>query len=60
MRWSRTCKQRLALIVLGGSHDLGSHLADDMLYVQVTPRSYPNNFLNGGKPPEGKGEGKSK
>jgi hypothetical protein len=30
-----------ALIVLGGAHDLGPHLGSDVLYVQVTPRSYP-------------------
>jgi hypothetical protein len=31
----------IALIVLGGSHDLGPHLAAGTLYVKVTPRNYP-------------------
>jgi hypothetical protein len=31
----------LALVVLGGSHDLGPHLNPQTLYVRVTPRSYP-------------------
>lgn len=34
-------REGLALIVLGGSHDLGTHLGGDVLYIQVTPRSYP-------------------
>ena len=31
----------IALIVLGGSHDLAPHFGPDVLYVRVTPRSYP-------------------
>jgi hypothetical protein len=31
----------MALIVLGGSHDLGPHLPVGTLYVKVTARSYP-------------------
>jgi hypothetical protein len=31
----------MALIVLGGSHDLRPHLAAGTLYLKVTPRSYP-------------------
>ena len=31
----------LAVIVLGGSHDLGPHLPAGTLYVRVTPKSYP-------------------
>jgi hypothetical protein len=34
-------KEGLALIVLGGSHDLGMLLPPDTLYIQVTPRGYP-------------------
>jgi hypothetical protein len=30
-----------ALIVLGGSHDLAPHLANDTLYIRVTPERYP-------------------
>jgi hypothetical protein len=29
--------------VLGGSHDLGPYLGADVLYVRVTPRSYPGD-----------------
>lgn len=32
----------MALIVLGGSHDIGPYLPAGTLYVQVTPRGYPD------------------
>jgi hypothetical protein len=31
----------LAVIILGGSHDLGPYLPERTAYVRVTPRSYP-------------------
>src|SRR5262249_10139592 len=31
----------VALVVLGGAHDLGPHLPDGALYIAVTVRSYP-------------------
>ena len=33
----------LVLVVLGGSHDLGPYLGAGVLYVRVTPRSYPDD-----------------
>ena len=33
----------LVLVVLGGSHDLGPYLGASVLYVRVTPRSYPDD-----------------
>ena len=33
----------LALVVLGGSHDLGPYFGAGVLYVGVTPRSYPGD-----------------
>jgi hypothetical protein len=32
----------LVLVVLGGSHDLGPYLGAGVLYVRLTPRSYPD------------------
>jgi hypothetical protein len=33
----------LVLLVLGGSHDLAPYLGADVLYLRVTPRSYPDD-----------------
>ena len=33
----------LAVLVLGGSHDLGPHFDTGVLYLRVTPQSYPAN-----------------
>ena len=33
----------LALVILGGSHDLTPFLGSDVLYVCITPRGYPGN-----------------
>jgi hypothetical protein len=37
---NRLPKSGIALLVLGGSHELGPYLGD-VLYIRVTPRSYP-------------------
>lgn len=39
---ARLPAEGMALIVLGGSHDLGPQLPAGTLYVQVTPRGYPD------------------
>ena len=31
----------LAVVILGGSHNLAPHLPEGATYVRVTPRSYP-------------------
>ena len=33
----------LVLVVFGGSHDLGPYLGAGVLYLRVTPRSYPGD-----------------
>ncbi len=35
-------KDGTALVVLGGSHDLGPYLGNDVLYIRITSRSYPD------------------
>jgi hypothetical protein len=34
-------KSGMAVVILGGSHDLTSHLPEGAAYIRVTPRSYP-------------------
>jgi hypothetical protein len=40
---ARLPEKGMALVVLGGSHDLGPYLGADVLYVRITPKSYPGD-----------------
>ncbi len=40
---ARLPKEGVAVIVLGGSHDLDTILPADTLYVRVTPKGYPDD-----------------